>query len=149
MKDTGSLQHICTFVSPLGFEHEAITDILGTNEHGNRDHLPFQITMEIHTFIQYAKQADEDFYPSDGKFAVKCGTNRLKCLTTSDMILFFQNLYRLGGYHIVDNDPNPFCSTCASEVLLARIECSPPNLVHHRPHHQQTPLHRPRIRFMP
>jgi hypothetical protein len=98
-----------------------MVDILKPDASGSTEHFPFQIAVEVHTFIQYAKQAVEDFGRDDKGPFVVCGTSRLKCLKSAEVASFFQLMYQ-SGYAVIWNNPNP-CTRCASEMLFSRIMC--------------------------
>jgi hypothetical protein len=85
-------------------EYDVMREIVESGQH-----LPLQISMEIHTVI--------DGFPH-GKFGKLSWVMRWK--KESEVALFMDYLYRFGGYLLIDRHDNPICPHC-SEVVLAKL----------------------------
>jgi hypothetical protein len=86
------------YVLKTGWEHEALPSLLNSRSGG----LPMMIAMEVHTFIL------ENGRPNN--------------LDISQMFTFFQSMYNLGGYYVIDMRDNLACRWCV-EVIFARVDC--------------------------
>lgn len=68
--------------------------------------LPMYIAMEVHSFVLIQK-----------------GSERIvNNLNATQMLDFFDALYRIGGYFVVDVRTNVACPWCL-EILFARVDC--------------------------